>query len=171
MKASNFIKKLILISFILIGFIFTSACQNTAFLKNDFQEVNFTDGKNIQLVTGEGVYNIFVVFDENGNFSMEYLPEASEIYLNTKVTIKGGLAEITSASLRYSENINEFNDSFIPKIIYCFLESTCLEKENFTPDADGSSMTLTNLASGKDVTLTVRLTNDKQNQTYIIEIR
>ena len=118
----------------------TTSCSSFFYNTSDFKEVDFTNGQKIQLVTGEDVYNLFVSFNENGEFTLKYLQEASEILKNTTVTIKGDNVEISSVELEFSKNINEFNNSFAPKIIYMFFKNTDFKTETFTFDKSENSI-------------------------------
>lgn len=149
----------------------TSSCNSFLNSTSDFKEVDFTNGQKIQLVMGEEVYNLFISFNENGEFTLKYLPEASEILKNITVTIKGDNAEISSAELEFSKNINEFNNSFAPKIIYMFFKNTDFKTENFVFDNSENSKSLTKNILEKTVDFTVTLTNDKQSQIYLLKIR
>jgi hypothetical protein len=149
----------------------TTSCNSFFNNTSDFKEVDFTNGQKIQLVMGEEVYNLFISFNENGEFTLKYLPEASEILKNITVTIKGDNAEISSAELEFSKNINEFNNSFAPKIIYMFLKNTDFKTENFVFDNSENSKSLTKNILEKTVDFTVTLTNDKQSQIYLLKIR
>lgn len=149
----------------------TSSCNSFLNSTSDFKEVDFTNGQKIQLVMGEDVYNLFVSFNENGEFTLKYLSETSEILANTTVTIKGDNAEISSAELEFSKNINEFNNLFVPKIIYIFFKNTDFKTGNFTFDNSKNSKTLTKNVLEKTVDFTVTLTENKQSQVYLLEIR
>ena len=149
----------------------TPSCKTNMFSTSDFKEVDFKNGQKIQLVTGDEVYNLFVEFNENNDFTLKYLPETSEILLGTTVTVKGGKAEISSGELKFSKDINEFNNSFIPKIIYLFFQNTSFEKENFVYDSTENSFVLTKSILEKNVVFLVQLAQDKQSQNYILEIR
>jgi hypothetical protein len=105
LKASDFIKKRFLILFVLLIFISVVSCQNTSFGKNNFGEVDFKEGQKIQLVAGDEIYNLFVSFNENNDFSLKYLPESSEILLGTTVMVKGDQAEISCGELKFSKNM------------------------------------------------------------------
>ena len=149
----------------------TSSCNSFLNSTSDFKEVDFTNGQKIQLVTGENVYNLFVSFNENGEFTLKYLPETSEILENITVTVKGDNAEISTGELRFSKNIYEFNNSFAPKIIYVFFKNTDLKIENFVFDNSKNSKTITKNVLEKTVDFTVTLTEDKQTQVYLLKIR
>lgn len=149
----------------------TSSCKTNVFGTNDFKEVDFKNGQKIQLVTSAEVYNIFVTFNESNDFTLKYLPEATEVLLGTTVIVKGDKAEISSGELKFSKDINEFNNSFIPKIIYLFFKNTSFEKENFVYNKTENCFVLTKSILEKNVVFTVQLAQNKQSQIYIFEIR
>ena len=149
----------------------TSSCKTNVFGTNDFKEVDFKNGQKIQLVTSAEVYNIFVTFNESNDFTLKYLPEATEVLLGTTVIVKGDKAEISSGELNFSKDINEFNNSFIPKIIYLFFKNTSFEKENFIYNKTENCFVLTKSILEKNVVFTVQLAQNKQSQIYIFEIR
>ena len=149
----------------------TSSCKTNVFGTNDFKEVDFKNGQKIQLVTSAEVYNIFVTFNESNDFTLKYLPEATEVLLGTTVIVKGDKAEISSGELKFSKDINEFNNSFIPKIIYLFFKNTSFEKENFVYNKTENCFVLTKSILGKNIVFTVQLAQNKQSQIYIFEIR
>ncbi|MBR6552302.1 MAG: hypothetical protein IKT89_05620 [Clostridia bacterium] len=149
----------------------TSSCKTNVFGTNDFKEVDFKNGQKIQLVTNNEVYNIFVTFSESNDFTLKYLPEATEVLLGTTVIVKGDKAEISSGELKFSKDINEFNNSFIPKIIYLFFKNTSFEKENFVYNKTENCFVLTKSILEKNVVFTVQLAQNKQSQIYIFEIR
>ena len=149
----------------------TTSCNSFFNNTSDFKEVDFTNGQKIQLVTGEDVYNLFVSFNENGEFTLKYLPETSEILENITVTVKGDNVEISSVELEFSKNINEFNNSFAPKIIYMFFKNTDLKTENFVFDNSKNSKTLTKNILEKTVDFTVTLAKDEPSQVYLLKIR
>jgi hypothetical protein len=171
LKASDFIKRRFLILGVLILFVFTSSCQNTSFGTNNFQEVDFKDGQKVQLIIGGEIYNLFVTFNENCDFSLKYLPEASDIFLETTVVVKGEQAEIFSNELIFSKNINDFNNSFVPKIIYAFFKSTDFSNTPYVFDKPNDALVLKKNILEKNVVFTVKLTQDKLNQIYILELR
>ena len=148
-----------------------SSCKTNVFSTNDFKEVDFKNGQKIQLVTNNEVYNIFVTFNEGNDFTLKYLPEATEVLLGTTVIVKGDKAEISSGELKFSKDINEFNNSFIPKIIYLFFKNTSFEKENFVYNKTENCFVLTKSILEKNVVFTVQLAQNKQSQIYIFEIR
>lgn len=152
-------------------FIFTSSCQNTSFGTSNFQEVDFKDGQKVQLIIGGDIYNLFVTFNENCDFSLKYLPEASDVFLGTTVVVKGEQAEIFSNELVFSKNINDFSNSFVPKIIYTFLKNTDFSNAPYVLDKPNDALVLKKNVLEKNVVFTVKVTQDKLNQIYILELR
>ncbi len=149
----------------------SSSCKNAFSGTGDFQEVDFKDGQKVLLVMGDEVYNLFITFDENGEFTLKYLPEALEMLLKTTVTVNGEQAKIVFDGLEFTKNINDFNNSFVPEVVYFFFKNTSFEKENFIFDNEENTMILTTNILEKNVVFTVQLTQDMQSQIYLLEIR
>ena len=171
LKASDTIKKLSLILLCIILSAFSVSCSKTTFNKSNFQDVNFTEQQKVQLVTNDSVYNILVSLNENNEFTLTFLDEAPEIYKNISVEIKNDICIISSDGILYEKNINEFNNLFLPKIIYIFLSETDFKTATFICNEAEKSYYLEKSVCEKTVVFTVQLSLDESTQNYILEIR
>ncbi len=147
------------------------SCKSVSLYTSNFQEVDFSGGQKLHLVEGEDVYNLFISFSENDGLNLKYLPEAPEILLDTSVNINGELVEITSSKLTLTKNINDFDNSFTPKLLYMFFKNTDFSKEEFVFEKQENSMSLSETIGEKNLVFTVQLTQNKQEQFYKLEIR
>ena len=168
---SEFIKRIFLVLLCLVLIISFSSCNSDLLSKSKFQDINFNDAQKVQLSLKGNIYNLYLSFNENNDFSLSFAPEISDALKNVKVTVSGELATIENEGLIYKKSINEFNNDFFPKIIYLFFKNTDFNKELFNYDKEENSLTMKNEILEKTVVLTVRLTKDKNNQIYLIEIR
>lgn len=147
------------------------SCKSVSFNTSNFQEVDFSGGQKLHLVEGEDVYNLFISFSENDGLNIKYLPEATEILLDTSVNIKGELVKITSSKLTLTKNINNFDNNFTPKLLYLFFKNTDFSKEEFVFLKEENSMILSKTIGEKNLVFTVQLTEKKKEQFYKLEIR
>lgn len=143
----------------------------TSLTTNDFQEVNFNEKKNIQLVVEENIYNFLVSFDMNNKFTLSFLDEAPKGLEDLYIEIENDICTVFFKDLKYSKNINEFNNDFLPKIIYLFLKNTDFKNENFTYNDSEKTATLEKIVHEKTVVFTVQLSLDNTTQIYKIELR
>ena len=152
--------------------LFTQAsCKSVSFNTSNFQEVDFSGGQKLHLVEGGDVYNLFISFSESDGLNIKYLPEASEILLDTSVNIKGELVKFASSDLTLTKNINNFDNNFTPKLLYLFFKNTDFSKEEFVFQKEENSMTLSKTILEKNLVFTVQLTEEKDEQFYKLEIR
>lgn len=133
--------------------------------------MNFTEQQKVQLVTSDNVYNILVSLSENNEFTLTFLDEAPLIYKNISVEIKNNICKVSSEDIVYEKNINEFNNDFLPKIIYIFLSETDFKTAEFMYNEADKSCYLEKTVCEKTVVFTVQLSLDESTQNYILEIR
>ena len=153
-----------------VGFSFVS-CNSDSLKKSSFQEVNFKEKQKVQLVTNDDVYNILVSFNDVGEFQMQFLEDAPEIYKDLNINIKNEVCVIESTGLKFTKNINEFNNDFFPKIIYHFFIITDFMNEDYVYDDVEKCAFLEKNILEKKVVFTMQLSLNNTPQIYKIEIK
>lgn len=168
---SEFIKRIFLVLLCLVLIISFSSCNSDLLSKSKFQDINFNDAQKVQLSLKGNIYNLYLSFNENNDFSLSFAPEISDALKNVKVTVSGELAIIENDGLIYKKSINEFNNDFFPKIIYLFFKNTDFSKELFNYDKEENLMSLKSKVLEKTVVFDLRLSTDNNEQIYLLEIR
>lgn len=168
---SDIIKRLLLISICLFGCFLLTACKVNELNKNDFQEVKFTEKQKLQVVTNDEVYNTFVLFNQNNDFSFCFSDEAPQTYKNILVEVKNNICVISNDGISYEKNINDFHNDFSPKIIYLFFSQTDFKNVDFSYNESEKSCCFEKVICDKTVVFTIQLSLDNSTQNYILEIR
>lgn len=146
-------------------------CNKQTLKKSDFQEVDFTEKQKIQVVIKNEIYNVMVSFNENNEFTFVFLDEAPVTYKNLLVEVKNDICTVTGNGLVFEKNINEFNNDFLPKIIYIFLCETDFNNADFTYNVSEKSCLTEKTVCEKTIVFTVQLSLDDTTQNYTLEVR
>ncbi len=87
------------------------------------------------------------------------------------VKINNDVCELQSEDINFSTSINNFNNDFLPVIIYKFLLETDFANEQFNYERAGNVYFIEKIVLGKTVVFTVQLSLDESSQSYMIEIK
>lgn len=146
-------------------------CNKQTLKKSDFQEVDFTEKQKIQVVIKNEIYNVMVSFNEDNEFTFIFLDEAPVTYKNLLVEVKNNICKVTGNGLVFEKNINEFNNDFLPKIIYIFLCETDFNNADFIYNVSEKSCLTEKMVCEKNIVFTVQLSLDGTTQNYTLEVR
>lgn len=153
-----------------ICFVFSS-CKSELLKSNNLRTIDFSETQKVQVVTNDEIYNINLLKNENGCVNISFLEEAPVTLLNMNVKINNDVCELQSEDINFSTSINNFNNDFLPVIIYKFLLETDFANEQFNYERAGNVYFIEKIVLGKTVVFTVQLSLDESSQSYMIEIK
>lgn len=167
----SILKRFSLLLLCLIFCFLFASCKTEILKQNKFKTIDFSEVQKVQLVTQNDIYNILLSKSENGCVNINFVDEAHVTLLGTDIKISDGVCVIQSEEIEFSTDINNFNNSFSPVIIYKFLMETDFENEQFNFDAEQNAYSFEKNVLGRIVVFTVQLSLNKNSQSYMIEIK
>ncbi len=133
--------------------------------------VDFSEVQKVQLVTNDEIYNILLSESDNGCVTINFTDEAPDILLDMNIKITNDICEIQSDDINFSTSINNFNNNFLPVVIYKFLIETDFCNEQFNFESEDNVYFLEKTVLGKKLIFKIQLSLDELSQSYIIEIK
>ena len=167
----NCVKRFRILFLVFVAFVLFSSCKAELNHNKAPHDVDFTKEQKIQLVTGGDIYNVTVIYDENGKLYFKYLDETSEALKNTSIEIIAGSCTLKNDGIEYTTTLDSFPDEFAPKILYMFFYTTDFEETEFLYDSEERVYTTEKEVFGKSVIFNVQFSLDETTQNYIIEIK
>lgn len=155
----------------MVFILFFASCEMNKLTKSDFQEVDFSQEQKIHVVTNENIYNIVVTFSENKDFSLRFSDEAPDVYKQLSVSVNGGICTVSDGEITYEKPIEEFNNTFLPKIVYSFFEETDFSAVEYTYNETEKTRFFECFCCGKTLVFTAQLSLDSEAQNFVIEIK
>lgn len=148
-----------------------TSCDMNKLTKSDFQEVDFSQEQKIHIVTDENIYNIVVTFNENKEFNLHFSDEAPDVYKQLSVSVKGEICTVSDGEIIYEKPIEDFNNDFLPKIIYNFFSITDFSAVEYNYNEAEKTRFFETFCCGKTLIFTSQLSLDEKSQSFVIEIK